>query len=84
MAQNADVLIHDAQYTQKEYETRVGRGHCTPELALNYARIVGAKHLILDSHEPTRSDAELDASAAQLTTQELPVQAAAEERIYTV
>jgi ribonuclease BN (tRNA processing enzyme) len=84
LAQNADVLIHDAQYTQKEYETRAGWGHCTPEVALEYARIVGAKRLILDSHEPTRSDAQLDASAAQLTAQTLPVQAAAEGRVYTV
>jgi ribonuclease BN (tRNA processing enzyme) len=84
LAQNADVLIHDSQYTHAEYQIRVGWGHCTPELAVDYARKVGAKRLVLDSHEPCRSDDDLDALVARLNTPELPVQAAAEGRVYTI
>lgn len=84
LAEGADLLIHDAQYTQEEYKTRVGWGHCTPELAVEYARKVGAKRLLLDSHEPTRSDAEMDALVAPLSTPALPVEAAREGAVYTV
>ena len=28
-ARDADILVHDAQYTQEEYKTRIGWGHST-------------------------------------------------------
>lgn len=83
LARDADLLVHDAQYTQHEYRTRLGWGHCTPELAVAYAKAVGAKRLLLDSHEPTRSDADVDALIASLQA-DFPVEAAAEGKTYQV
>lgn len=59
IARDADVLLHDAQYTGEEYASRVGWGHSTVEHAVRYARAAGAKRLVLFHHDPLRSDAEL-------------------------
>jgi phosphoribosyl 1,2-cyclic phosphodiesterase len=59
--QNADVLIHDAQYTQAEYEkTRKGWGHSSFESAIQAALDAKAKTVALFHHDPDRSDKELD------------------------
>jgi ribonuclease BN (tRNA processing enzyme) len=85
LARDADLLIHDAQYNAAEYATRVGWGHCTPEIAVQYAERVRAKRLLLYSHEPTRSDDELDAVVEALgSTATMPVGAAAERVVYEV
>jgi hypothetical protein len=58
---NADLVIHDAQYVASEYRTKIGWGHSTVEYAMAVARHAGAKRLALTHHDPTRSDAALDA-----------------------
>jgi ribonuclease BN (tRNA processing enzyme) len=55
-----DVLIHDAQYLPDEFESRRGWGHSTWEHAVAMAQRVGAKHLILTSHAPRRTDREIE------------------------
>lgn len=60
LARNADVLIHDAQYSTEEYTTRVGWGHSTYEQALQFAKLVKARRMILFHHDPDRTDAELE------------------------
>jgi phosphoribosyl 1,2-cyclic phosphodiesterase len=55
----ADILIHDAQYTAKEYEAHLGWGHTSFEHAINNANSAGVKKLILFHHDPNRSDEEL-------------------------
>ena len=61
---NADLLIHDTQYTQAEYETsRLGWGHSSYEHAVAAASRSKVKRLALFHHEPGRTDAELDALA---------------------
>ncbi|HEY3948198.1 GAF domain-containing protein [Phenylobacterium sp.] len=62
----ADLVIHDAQYTAAEYETKVGWGHSTVDYAIAMAREAGAKRLALTHHDPTRSDADLDAVLADV------------------
>jgi phosphoribosyl 1,2-cyclic phosphodiesterase len=58
--QGADLLIHDTQYTQQEYETsRLGWGHTSYEHAINAAHKAGVKKLLLFHHDPNRSDEEL-------------------------
>jgi len=58
--QGADLLIHDAQYTAKEYQaSKRGWGHSSYEYAINVAHKTRAKRLILFHHDPNRSDAEL-------------------------
>ncbi|MEM6630886.1 MAG: MBL fold metallo-hydrolase [Bacteroidota bacterium] len=56
LAKFADVLIHDAQFTQKEYETRVGWGHSTIDDALKFAQMTEVKHLVCFHHDPNHTD----------------------------
>ncbi|MDQ7028442.1 MAG: MBL fold metallo-hydrolase [Ardenticatenia bacterium] len=60
-AQNADLLIHDAQYTLEEYldpvVSKQGWGHSTPEMALEVALAAGVRRLAFFHHDPDHSDA---------------------------
>ena len=69
LAEGADLLVHDAQYTAEEYASRVGWGHCTAELAVRYAETVDARRLLFFHYDPGRSDDELETvcSAAAAT-----------------
>jgi ribonuclease BN (tRNA processing enzyme) len=60
LAANADLLIHDAQYTSEEYATRVGWGHSTIEHAFAFARLTRVKRLVPFHHDPDHSDEDLD------------------------
>ena len=58
---NADVVFHDAQYTEKEYrKNRTGWGHTSIETAINNAHRAGVKTLVLLHHDPERTDEEID------------------------
>ncbi|HDQ14889.1 MAG TPA: MBL fold metallo-hydrolase [Sediminispirochaeta sp.] len=60
--QNADLLIHDSQYTKKEYlSSKLGWGHSPFETAINNAHKAGVKRLALFHHDPNRTDQQLDA-----------------------
>lgn len=62
-ARDANVLIHDAQYTEDEYvaasNPKQGWGHSTPSMAIAVARAAGVKKLVLFHHDPTHSDQHL-------------------------
>ena len=60
LCQGADLLIHDAQYTPEEFETKRDWGHCTPEYAVWLAATCGVKRLALFHHDPAHDDDELD------------------------
>ena len=64
LAQGADVLIHDAQYTDAEFEQKSHWGHCTVEYAELVAREAHAKRLILFHHDPSHGDESMDAILA--------------------
>ncbi len=55
----ANVLFHDAMYTDGEYETRVGWGHSTYRQAARLAEEAGVTALRFFHHAPGRTDAEL-------------------------
>jgi phosphoribosyl 1,2-cyclic phosphodiesterase len=57
---NADVFIHDAQYTPEEYKTKTGWGHSSYELATRAALHGKVKHLVLFHHDAARTDKDLD------------------------
>ena len=57
----ADVLVIDTAYTDAEYPARRGWGHGTFASSIEAAREAGVKRVFLTHHEPTRSDADLDA-----------------------
>jgi phosphoribosyl 1,2-cyclic phosphodiesterase len=61
LAANADLLLHDAQYTTDEYEQRVGWGHSRIGDAVDLARMAGAARLVTFHHDPAHDDRELDA-----------------------
>lgn len=55
-AQNADILVYDAQYTPEEYESRRGWGYSTWLEAARVAREARVKQLILFHHDPAHCD----------------------------
>ena len=75
LARDADVLLHDAQYGDDEYGTRIGWGHSSVGDAVAYCNAVRAGRLVLFHHEPDHSDEaleELEARARALTAPERP------------
>jgi phosphoribosyl 1,2-cyclic phosphodiesterase len=65
LAAGADLLIHDAQYSKEEYESRIGWGHSRVEHALAFASLAGVKQLVPFHHEPAHNDDDLDRLFAQ-------------------
>jgi phosphoribosyl 1,2-cyclic phosphodiesterase len=59
LCDGVDVLIHDAQHTNAEYEPKRHWGHCTVDYAVHVARESGARRLVLFHHDPAHSDADL-------------------------
>ncbi|MBI2820920.1 MAG: MBL fold metallo-hydrolase [Acidobacteria bacterium] len=55
-AQNADLLIYDAQYTPEEYPAHRGWGHSTWQEGVRLARETKVKQLVLFHHDPSRTD----------------------------
>jgi len=55
--QNADVVIHDAQYTPEEYPAKKNWGHSTWTYVTQIAAAAGVKHLFLTHHDPAHDDA---------------------------
>jgi len=57
---DADLVIHDAQYTVDEYPQKTGWGHTPAEWAVDYAIAARAKRLALFHHDPLRDDDAVD------------------------
>jgi ribonuclease BN (tRNA processing enzyme) len=70
LADGVDLLIHDAQYTAEELPTRGSFGHAAAEYAVLLAREAGAEKLLLFHHDPARTDDEVEALAAAVSTTE--------------
>ena len=70
--QGADLLIHDAQYLDSELEFKTGWGHSTISDTLNLADLANVKLLCLFSHDPSRSDDQLDDLTAKLLAEKPP------------
>jgi phosphoribosyl 1,2-cyclic phosphodiesterase len=85
--QNVNLLIHDGQLTSEEYQRKVGWGHSSFQNAVENAKRMNAKQLMLFSHDPDRTDAEMDRmvmEANQLANGEFEVVAAMEGQVYEV
>jgi phosphoribosyl 1,2-cyclic phosphodiesterase len=65
LAEGADLLIHDTQYTNREYETRVGFGHSSVQHAFQFAEATAVRHFAPFHHDPTHSDEDLDRMFAE-------------------
>lgn len=60
LAEGADVLLHDSQYTAEEYTQRKGWGHSTINDACLFGSLTEVKKIFLSHHDPSHSDAFLD------------------------
>jgi len=60
LAHDVDLLLHDGQYTEGEYEQRVGWGHSSIPQASAFADLAGADRLVMIHHEPEHSDDQID------------------------
>ena len=60
LARDADLVIHDCQYTDAEYPAHAGWGHSGLSDTLTFGRRVGAKRMLLFHHDPLHSDEFLD------------------------
>ena len=58
--QNADIVIHDAQYTPEEYPAKKNWGHSTWTHVTAMAAAANVKRLFLTHHDPTHDDDFLD------------------------
>lgn len=53
---DADLVIHDAQYTPEEYPAKKTWGHSTYEYVVQIAAAAGVKRLALTHHDPGHDD----------------------------
>ncbi len=65
VAQGADVLLHDAQYTEDEYRQRIGWGHSSVVHTVTFAEVSRVRQLVMFHHDPLHSDDQLEALLAQ-------------------
>ena len=85
LAADVNLLIHDAQYNNKEYTNCVGWGHSTIQDAIAFAALAAAKHLVLFHHDPTHTDEDLDrltAEAIAVAQPTFPVTLGAEGTVF--
>jgi phosphoribosyl 1,2-cyclic phosphodiesterase len=61
LAFGADLLIHDCQYTEDEYPSRVGWGHPSVGHVATFARKTKVDRVLLFHHDPAHTDADVDA-----------------------
>ena len=63
-ARNADVLIHDTQYTLDDYSSQItpkqGYGHSTPEMAVEATKDASADKLVMFHYDPGYDDDLID------------------------
>ena len=81
LAQDVDVLLHDAQYTAEELPSRGAFGHAAAEYAVALGAKAGARQVVLFHHDPARTDDEVDAIVGRFTAAPIPVSAAVEGAI---
>ena len=69
---DADLVIHDAQYTPEEYGSKKNWGHSTYEYAVQIAAAAGVRRIALTHHDPSHDDhfvADIERKARELALQ---------------
>jgi phosphoribosyl 1,2-cyclic phosphodiesterase len=82
LAAGADLLLHDAQHVAEEFPALAFLGHSTAEYAVRLGEAAGARRVVLFHHDPSRTDAELDAITARFRDRAVPVEAAREGTVH--
>ena len=65
LCDGADLVIHDAQYTEEEFSAKATWGHSTVSYAVHVAAEAGARQLVLFHHDPQHDDDFVDGLLAQ-------------------
>jgi ribonuclease BN (tRNA processing enzyme) len=68
LARDASLLIHDCQYTDREYRNHHGWGHSPMSDALEFGHRSGAHQILLFHHDPLHSDEFLDAMGEEVAS----------------
>ena len=85
LAEGADLLFHDAQYTPEEYRARVGWGHSSVDDVSAYLRAVQSARSVMFHHDPSHSDDFLESMRTTVEEQSgASVELAAELASYEV
>ena len=74
LARDADLLIHDAQFTPELLSSRPDWGHCTTKYAATVAEQAGARKLALFHHDPLHDDEEVERLEAEARSWDLSVE----------
>lgn len=65
LCEGVDLIIHEGQYTRREFPAKADWGHCAIDDALRVAIPAGARRPCVFHHDRWRSDDELDALVAE-------------------
>lgn len=72
LAADADLLIHDSQYSTDEYPNHIGWGHSSLKQSLDFATLSGVKHLVPFHHDPGHTDVDIDRLMAEAIAERKP------------
>ena len=84
LAQNADIMVYDAAYTEESYPNFKGWGHSTWQEAIKVADAANVKQTFLFHHEPSHSDEIMDKIAQEVALIKDGVRPAIEGETITV
>ena len=54
------MLLHDSQFTDEEYATRVGWGHTSQADLTAYLRAASPRRAVMVHHDPSHADEQLE------------------------
>lgn len=66
LAQDADLLIHDAQYTTAELPARANFGHAAAPYCVTLAKQCNVRRVVMFHHDPSRTDEQVIALHAEV------------------
>jgi len=82
LIKNADVLIIDCQYTNEEYQSKIGWGHSSIDVVVRICNEFSVKNVFTFHHDPIHSDHDIDKMikhAREIARKPLKVYAAREK-----
>lgn len=72
LAAEADLLIHDSQYSAAEYPGHCGWGHSSLNQTLDFGTLTEVKQLVPFHHDPNHTDLDLDRLMAEAIEETKP------------
>ena len=72
LAAEADLLIHDSQYSSAEYPGHAGWGHSSLAQTLKFGTLTEVRRLVPFHHDPDHTDSDLDRLLAEATEEAKP------------